>query len=263
MEVHRQYDLRSKKNEDNSKKNNLDTVVRKTPKNILKRTTDNTNTMAKKNDPNKDKISQPSGNTSFPSTSTSGPEKNLLSKAPNKNYQIKNVEKFMADKNDVNVSKTQMPFSLKGEIAKIKINIPLAELVTREVYKSQVLKALNIHVDTATLNLTDDKPELLFGPMIEGKYQEGVVPPFYVSLNIHDKILHNAMLDAGASHNLMPKVVIESLGLEITRPYKDLYSFDSRKVKCLGLVKDLCVNLSQILFCVTSSKNRRREISTT
>ena len=44
----------------------------------------------------------------------------------------------------------------------------------------------------------------------------------------------------------MPKVVMESLGLEITRPYKDLYSFDSGIMKCLGLIKDLCVNLAQI-----------------
>ena len=55
------------------------------------------------------------------------------------------------------------------------------------------------------------------------------------------------MLDSGASHNLMPKVVMESLGLEITKPYKYLYSFDSSRVKCLGLIKDLCVNLTQIL----------------
>jgi hypothetical protein len=34
--------------------------------------------------------------------------------------------------------------------------------------------------------------------------------------------------------------------LEITRPYQDLYSFDSRKVKCLGMIKDLVVNLAQI-----------------
>ena len=54
------------------------------------------------------------------------------------------------------------------------------------------------------------------------------------------------MHDSGASHNLMPKAVMESLGLEITRPYKDLYSFDSSRVKCLGLIKDLCVNLAQI-----------------
>ena len=54
------------------------------------------------------------------------------------------------------------------------------------------------------------------------------------------------MLDSGASHNLMPKVVMESLGLEITKPYKYFYSFDSSRVKCLGLIKDLCVNLAQI-----------------
>ena len=96
------------------------------------------------------------------------------------------------------------------------------------------------------MNLSDDQPTLLFSPKIEGKFQEGVVPPFYISLNIHDKILHNAMHDSGASHNLMPKVVMERLGLEITRPYKDLYSFDSSRVKCLGLIKDLCVSLTQI-----------------
>ena len=107
------------------------------------------------------------------------------------------------------------------------------------------MKALNIGNDTDTLNLIDDKPKLLFGPEVEGKYQEGTIPPFYVSLNIHDYILHNAMLDSGASHNLMPKVVMERLGLEITKPYKDMYSFNSIRVKFLGLIKDLCVNLAQ------------------
>lgn len=40
---------------------------------------------------------------------------------------------------------------------------------------------------------------------------------------------------------------MEKLNLDITRPYKDLYSFDSNKVRCLGLIKDLCVTLAQIL----------------
>ena len=54
------------------------------------------------------------------------------------------------------------------------------------------------------------------------------------------------MLDFGASHNVMPKDIMDRLGLEITRPYGDLYSFDSRKVKCLGMIKDLVVNLAHI-----------------
>ena len=94
-------------------------------------------------------------------------------------------------------------------------------------------------------NVFDDQPELIFGPGVNGKAIDGEVPPFYVSLNIHDKILHNAMFDSGASHNLMPKSVMERLDLDITRPYKDLFSFDSSQVKCLGLIKDLCVSLVQ------------------
>lgn len=70
-------------------------------------------------------------------------------------------------------------------------------------------------------------------------------PPFYISLNIHDNILHNFLLDSGASHNLIPKAVMDELGLEITKTYHDLFSFDSKRVKCLGLIKYLAVPLTQ------------------
>ena len=80
---------------------------------------------------------------------------------------------------------------------------------------------------------------------MNGKPENGETPPFYVSLNVHEKILHNAMLDSGASHNLTPKTVMERLNLDITRPYKNLFSFDSSQIKCLGLIKDLCVTLVQ------------------
>jgi hypothetical protein len=53
-------------------------------------------------------------------------------------------------------------------------------------------------------------------------------------------------MDSGASHNLMPKIVMEELGLEVTKAYHDLYSFDSRRVQCLGFIKDLVVSLFQL-----------------
>jgi ribonuclease HI len=42
----------------------------------------------------------------------------------------------------------------------------------------------------------------------------------------------------------MPKAVMDELGLDVTKPYHDLFSFDSRKVKCLGLIKYLVINLA-------------------
>ena len=39
---------------------------------------------------------------------------------------------------------------------------------------------------------------------------------------------------------------MDELGLEITKTYHDLYYFDSRKVKCLGVIKDLVVTLFQL-----------------
>ena len=44
----------------------------------------------------------------------------------------------------------------------------------------------------------------------------------------------------------MPKAIMDELGLDITKSYHDLCSFYSRKVKCLGLIKDLAITLSQL-----------------
>ena len=56
------------------------------------------------------------------------------------------------------------------------------------------------------VNLQDESPIIVFGPHIDDK--EDSFSPFYVTLNIHDNILHNFILDSSASHNLMPKVVM-------------------------------------------------------
>ena len=151
--------------------------------------------------------------TSGTDTAVSAPDKIVSNTVHSKNQHTDSATKAVANKTKLNISKSQSTFNLESEIAKIKISVPLSELATQDVYKGQILKALNLGESSETVNLSDDQPALLFGPKIEGKFQEGVVPPFYISLNIHDKIIHNAMHDFGASHNLMPKVVMERLGL--------------------------------------------------
>lgn len=169
---------------------------------------------------------------------------------PSTERQDKNTQIALVKEDLIQTNNAQLPFNLKNEIEKLKISVPLTELVKNESYRSQITENLNIGEGEDTINLNDDQLDLLFGPKVNGTHQQGGILPFYISLNIHDKILHNAMLDSRASHNLMPKAIMERLNLDITRPYKDLFSFDSSHVKFLGLIKYLCVTLVQ---CPTKS----------
>lgn len=54
------------------------------------------------------------------------------------------------------------------------------------------------------------------------------------------------MLDSRASNNLVPRAIMEKLDLDITCKYHDLYSFDSGRLRCIGLIKDLVVSLDQV-----------------
>jgi ribonuclease HI len=138
-------------------------------------------------------------------------------------------------------------FNFEHEIQKIIIPIPLSELVKKEDFKrslSKLLQSKSPQPPADLVNLQYEKPAIILGPMVEDRDESS--PPFYTSLNIHDKVLHNCLMDSGASHNLMPKIVMEELGLEVTRTYHDLYSFNSRRVQCLGVIKDLVVSLFQL-----------------
>jgi hypothetical protein len=139
------------------------------------------------------------------------------------------------------------PFNFEHEIQKIRIPVPISELIKNEDFKRSLSKLLHSESPqppSDSMNLQDEKPAIILGPMVEDRDDSS--PPFYTSLNIHDKVLHNYLMDSGASHNLMPKIVMEELGLEVTRTYHDLYSFDSRRVQCLGVIKDLAVSLFQL-----------------
>jgi hypothetical protein len=138
-------------------------------------------------------------------------------------------------------------FNFYHDTQKIRILVPLSQLVKNEDFKrslSKLLQSKSPQPPSDSVNLQYEKPTIILGPMVEDRDDSS--PPFYTSLNTHDKVLHNCLMDSGASHNLMPKIVMEELGLEVTRNYHDLYSFDSRRVQCLGVIKDLVVSLFQL-----------------
>ena len=146
-----------------------------------------------------------------------------------KEIPVKEVEKIPA-------------FNLKNEISKLKVSIPLTEIMRNNNYRGQVSKILILDPMSDMVNVEDNQPEMIFGPASNGESPDSDVPPFYISLRLHDFALHNAMFDSEASHNLMPKAIMDKLGLDITRQYHNLYSFDSSRVRCIGLIKDLVVS---------------------
>jgi hypothetical protein len=51
------------------------------------------------------------------------------------------------------------------------------------------------------------------------------------------------MLDSGASNNIITLEVMRELGLQITKPCRNVQAVDAREVPCCGVIKDLQVCL--------------------
>jgi hypothetical protein len=56
-------------------------------------------------------------------------------------------------------------------------------------------------------------------------------------------VLHNCLVDSGATNNIMPLSVMQALGMECMRHYETgeiIYAIDSRKVPAYGEIKYFC-----------------------
>ena len=137
----------------------------------------------------------------------------------------------------------------ENELSKVKIHVPLIELMKIPSFRDpayRMLKTKSNETPSDVINLHDEHSTSFVSSSSPDKVEKKSYfpPPFYITLMVHEKMLHNCLLESIASHSLMPKVVMEALGLSINRPHHDLFAFDSREVKCLGLIKDLVVNLA-------------------
>ena len=118
------------------------------------------------------------------------------------------------------VNKAVGGFNLEHEINKVKIPIPLTELIKNKAYREASFKTFKNVVNSIPsdeINLRDEKPTITVGSKTFDQPDDNseYPPPFYVTLTVHEQLLHNCLLDSGASHNLMPKAVMESLGLTV------------------------------------------------
>jgi hypothetical protein len=87
----------------------------------------------------------------------------------------------------------------------------------------------------------EDLPVILHSSNLDRR--NGRHAPFFISLVVNELLLHNCMLDSGASTNVMSLEVMNQLKLEITRPYKNICGIDSKSLPVCGLIKYLKVSL--------------------
>ena len=93
---------------------------------------------------------------------------------------------------EVVIEKFPPVFNLQKELENVKIPVPLTELLKQHAYQSQVTSFMlppEAALTPDSLNLQEERPMVVFGPYVEEL--DASTPPFYVSLLIHDLLLHN------------------------------------------------------------------------
>ncbi|KAH9296175.1 hypothetical protein KI387_039763, partial [Taxus chinensis] len=68
-------------------------------------------------------------------------------------------------------------------------------------------------------------------------------PPFYVSLIIGNQLVHNCMIDSGASSSVMPKQIADQLGLQYEITSKGVVQLDGTAVATVGVIRNLSLTL--------------------
>jgi hypothetical protein len=69
-------------------------------------------------------------------------------------------------------------------------------------------------------------------------------PPFYISVNIMDKIAHCCLIDGGSGPSVMSKIIMEELGLSCTNENaRSMLSYNSLQKTTIGEIKDVTLVL--------------------
>jgi hypothetical protein len=110
--------------------------------------------------------------------------------------------------------------------------VPVSEIMKIPSQREKLLK----DIENSSHNIVDMPPIVSYqdAPVILQNMDRGNEKnrPFYLSLLMNDFIVHNFMLDSGASSNVMTKKVMAQLNLRISRPYHNICAIVVGKFSC-------------------------------
>jgi hypothetical protein len=139
---------------------------------------------------------------------------------------------------------SDLNIDLGGWLSNAKMLVLVSEIMKIPSQREKLLKA----IEDPPQNIVDRQPTIAYqdAPIILQNWDRGNEKnqPFFLSLLVNNKVLHNCMLDSGASSNVMTKKVMEQLNLRISRPYHNICAMDGKMIKVHGLIKSLQVHLA-------------------
>jgi hypothetical protein len=110
---------------------------------------------------------------------------------------------------------TEMNIDLRGWLNNAKMLVPVAEIMKILSQREKLLRA----IEEPSQSSVDRPPTVAYQDalVILQNWDRGNEKnqPFFLSLLVNNHILHNCMLDSGASSNVMTKKVMEQLNLRI------------------------------------------------
>lgn len=148
------------------------------------------------------------------------------------------------------IDKTKTTYNVMDNLNELQITFPFLEVVKIPQKRENILKYLenkdviDKRVEAIVIGLNKYAFLLLW---IEEK-----VPPFYIYLETSKFVLHNCLIDGGATNNIMQLYIMLAIGLDYTKYYQTweiICSTDSRKVPSYGEIKVfLCINKVYISY---------------
>jgi hypothetical protein len=139
---------------------------------------------------------------------------------------------------------SDLNIDLGGWLSNAKMLVHVSEIMKIPSQREKLLRS----IENPSQNNVDILPAIAYhdAPIISQNMDRGNEKniPFYLSFLMNDFILHNCMLDLGASSNVVTKKVMEQLNLRISRPYHKICAMDSKTIQVHGLIKGLQVHLA-------------------
>jgi hypothetical protein len=129
-----------------------------------------------------------------------------------------------------------MTYNVIDDLTKLRITLPFMQVVKFPQQRENIINILDEPTTRIEAIVTNSKLQ----KNISAAKPRGKVPPFYITIENHDVVLHNCLVDTRATNNIGPLSVIESLGMGCTNYYEtgeSIYAIDSRKVPSYGEIK--------------------------